>query len=168
MTLSVPNDRYDIIKTHDEIKWSEIASRAMWKYARKLKQLDKILEISGEKMSATVQAGVLVDTLKKASEGKGLFYTSHPTEKTAFMGGTIATNASGSRSFKYGPTRRHVRRLKMVLPTGKAADLKRGERNLSRADSIIELADGLKVNRIDRRELFRDSLLLVALESQRF
>jgi hypothetical protein len=46
MTLSVPNDLYDIIKLHKEIKWSEIARRAMWEYAMKLNLLDKILEKS--------------------------------------------------------------------------------------------------------------------------
>jgi hypothetical protein len=46
MTLSVPNDLYDIIKSHKEIKWSEIARRAMWEYAIKLNLLDKILEKS--------------------------------------------------------------------------------------------------------------------------
>lgn len=46
MTLSVPHDLYDIIKSHNEIKWSEIARRAMWEYAMKLKLLDKILEKS--------------------------------------------------------------------------------------------------------------------------
>ncbi len=46
MTLSVPNDLYDIIKSHKEIKWSEIARRAMWEYAMKLNLLDKILEKS--------------------------------------------------------------------------------------------------------------------------
>lgn len=46
MTLSIPNDLYDIIKSHKEIKWSEIARRAMWEYASKLKLLNKILEKS--------------------------------------------------------------------------------------------------------------------------
>lgn len=46
MTLSIPNDLHDIIKSHKEIKWSEIARRAMWEYAMKLKLLDKIIEKS--------------------------------------------------------------------------------------------------------------------------
>jgi len=43
MTLSVPEDLYEVIKTHKEIKWTEIARRAMWDYASKLKLLDKLL-----------------------------------------------------------------------------------------------------------------------------
>ncbi|MCX9074328.1 MAG: hypothetical protein OIN88_06665 [Candidatus Methanoperedens sp.] len=46
MTLDIPHDLYDIIKSHNEIKWNEIASKAMLGYAMKLKLLDKILEKS--------------------------------------------------------------------------------------------------------------------------
>src|SRR5207244_2699107 len=43
------------------------------------------------------------------------------------LGGTVATNASGSRSFKYGSTRKFVKRIEIVLPTGEILNLKRGE-----------------------------------------
>lgn len=46
MTISVPDDLYEIMKKHREIKWSEIARRAMWEYAKKLELLDKLLENS--------------------------------------------------------------------------------------------------------------------------
>ena len=46
MTLSVTEDLYEVIKKHREIKWSEIARRAMWEYARKLELLDRLLEKS--------------------------------------------------------------------------------------------------------------------------
>jgi len=46
MTLSIPEDLHSLIKNHNEIKWSEIARRAMWEYARKLELLDKIAEKS--------------------------------------------------------------------------------------------------------------------------
>src|SRR6185295_4126753 len=50
-----------------------------------------------------------------------------PTERGCFIGGNIATNASGSRTFKYGPTRNYVERLRIVLATGDIIDLRRGE-----------------------------------------
>ena len=102
-------------------------------------RLNSISGVSAEKMSAVVQAGVLVEDLKNACEKDGLFYTSHPTEKTAFVGGTVSTNASGARSFKYGPTRKYVRRLKMALTNGYIADIRRGERVLTRLNSRINL-----------------------------
>lgn len=46
MTLAVTEDLYDIIKRHNEVKWSEIARRAMWEYAKKLELLDKLTEKS--------------------------------------------------------------------------------------------------------------------------
>ena len=42
MTLSIPEDLHQMIKRHTEIKWSEIARRAMWDYARKIELLDSI------------------------------------------------------------------------------------------------------------------------------
>jgi D-lactate dehydrogenase (cytochrome) len=105
-------------------------------------KLNKIIEVSSAKMSATVEAGVLVEELKCAVEREGLFYTSHPTEKTASVGGTIATNASGSRSFRYGPTRKYVKRLKMVLPDGEIFEIVRGQKFLIKKDPRIELPSG--------------------------
>ena len=76
---------------------------------------------------AILEAGVLIRDLKEACEQKGLFYTYDPTEQTAFVGGTIATNASGARSFRYGPTRQYVKGIKAVLADGSTFSLKRGE-----------------------------------------
>lgn len=42
MTLSIPEDLHILIKKHSEIRWSEIARRALWDYARKLQLLDDI------------------------------------------------------------------------------------------------------------------------------
>lgn len=36
MTLAIPQELHTLIKRHNEIRWSEIARRAMWEYARKL------------------------------------------------------------------------------------------------------------------------------------
>jgi D-lactate dehydrogenase (cytochrome) len=50
-----------------------------------------------------------------------------PTEMTASVGGSIAANASGARSFKYGAMRPWVRHLRVVLASGEVIDLTRGE-----------------------------------------
>jgi D-lactate dehydrogenase (cytochrome) len=91
-------------------------------------EFDKIREISGEKLSGVAQSGVILGDYQKAVEEKHLFYPPDPTEWSCQMGGTVATNASGSRSFKYGATRSWIRRLEIVLPMGDILDLKRGER----------------------------------------
>ncbi|MGI9054647.1 MAG: FAD-binding oxidoreductase [Pyrinomonadaceae bacterium] len=90
-----------------------------------LEKFNKIKEI--KENFAVVQSGVLLTDLQKAVEAKNLFYPPDPTEWSCQMGGTVATNASGARSFKYGATRKYVRRLEIVTPEGEILDLKRGE-----------------------------------------
>ncbi|MDO8525963.1 MAG: FAD-dependent oxidoreductase [Candidatus Omnitrophota bacterium] len=107
-----------------------------------MERFNKLSEISRGRMSATLSAGVLVEELKNSAEKEGLFYASHPTERSASVGGTAATNASGSRSFRYGPTRKHVRRLKMVLPDGEILELRRGQALLDRQHPAIRLPSG--------------------------
>ena len=51
-------------------------------------------------------------------ESLGLFYPSDPGEKTASIGGNIATNAGGMRAVKYGVTRNYVMGLELVLADG--------------------------------------------------
>lgn len=42
MTLSLPEDVYNIVKTHKEVRWSEIARRAIEDYAKKIALLNSI------------------------------------------------------------------------------------------------------------------------------
>ena len=42
MTLAVPEELHKIMKSHPEIKWSEIARQAMREYATRLQMLDDI------------------------------------------------------------------------------------------------------------------------------
>lgn len=75
--------------------------------------------------------------LKRFYKEDPFFYPVDPTEMGASAGGTVATNASGARSFKFGPTRRWVRSLKIVFADGSIETIKRG---IYRADSdgVIE------------------------------
>ena len=74
-----------------------------------------------------VESGVILADYARAVEAKGLFYPPDPTEWSCQLGGTVAANASGSRSFKYGATREFVNYLRIVLPTGEILNLSRGE-----------------------------------------
>jgi len=74
-----------------------------------------------------VGAGVLLTGVQKAVDAERLFYPPDPTEWSCQIGGTVATNASGARSFKYGSTRDFVERLEIVLADGEILNLKRGE-----------------------------------------
>jgi D-lactate dehydrogenase (cytochrome) len=74
----------------------------------------------------TVGAGVRVQDIKSIAASAGWFYPPDPTEQSSFIGGNVATNASGSRGFRYGSTRQYVRALTIVLPDGDILRLHRG------------------------------------------
>lgn len=88
-------------------------------------KLNKIVNIDSEQKFAVVQPGVTLDELEKAVAKEGLLYPPDPTEKTATIGGNVATNASGGRCFRFGSTRNWIRRLKVSLPSGLSFNLKR-------------------------------------------
>jgi D-lactate dehydrogenase (cytochrome) len=92
-----------------------------------MERLNRIISIDKQAMTAAVEPGVLLGDLQKSVGAAGLFYPPDPTEWSCQIGGNVATNASGARSFKYGATRRYVRRLKIVLADGDRLELRRGE-----------------------------------------
>jgi len=54
------------------------------------------------------------------------FFPTDPTETSATIGGMVACNASGARSYHYGPARPYIEALRMVLSDGQTLALKRG------------------------------------------
>src|SRR6266850_1390110 len=92
----------------------------------KLNQIKSIAhdDIGGR---AVAEAGVILRDLQRAVEAEGLLYPPDPTERGCFLGGNVATNASGARTFKYGPTRNYVERLTIALTNGEVLDLRRGQ-----------------------------------------
>ena len=90
-------------------------------------KLNKILEINTEKGYAVVQPGVILAEFLKEVKSKNYLYPPDPTEDKCFIGGTIATNASGAKTFKYGPTRNYVEELEIILADGEILHLERGK-----------------------------------------
>ncbi|MEW6070819.1 MAG: FAD-binding oxidoreductase, partial [Candidatus Thermoplasmatota archaeon] len=115
-----------------------------------LEKLNKILEVKCIDSNYTVamQAGVSLNELAKFLDGKNFpdgkyFYPVDVTEMTARIGGTVATNASGERSFRYGPTRNWVKRIRVVLATGEVLEINRGEIFADERNEFeIEFPDG--------------------------
>jgi len=91
---------------------------------------------------AIAEAGVRLMDLQSAAESEHLIYPPDPTERSCFIGGNIATNASGSRTFKYGPTRNYVERLQIALTTGDVIDLRRGDVHANNRHITIPLPTG--------------------------
>jgi D-lactate dehydrogenase (cytochrome) len=126
----------EILKDANEKRIPVTVSGARTGTVISLEKLNKIKEINDE--FAVVEGGVILTDLQKAVEARNFFYPPDPTEWSCQIGGTIATNASGARSFKYGATRKYVRRLEIVTPTGEIINLKRGESFAK--DGFVEIA----------------------------
>jgi D-lactate dehydrogenase (cytochrome) len=74
-----------------------------------------------------VGAGVPLSALHRFLAARDLYYPPAPTFDGAFVGGTIATNAAGPATFKYGVTRHWLTGLTVVLADGSILDLTRGD-----------------------------------------
>jgi D-lactate dehydrogenase (cytochrome) len=98
---------------------------------------DRLNQIKSiEKDRAVAEAGVILADFQRAVDQKGLLYPPDPTERGCFLGGTVATNASGARTFKYGPTRNYIEGLKVVLASGEIVNVRRGEKHLKNLSEI--------------------------------
>ncbi len=93
-----------------------------------LVSLEKLNSVRVEKGFAVCGAGASLSAIQTAAAPSKQFYAPDPTENSASIGGTVSTNASGSRSFLYGDTRRHIRALRVVLASGEVLALRRGDK----------------------------------------
>lgn len=65
--------------------------------------------------------------LERLRAAAPVFFPCDPTETSATIGGMVACNASGARSYRFGAMRRHVTGLRVVLACGETIALSRGE-----------------------------------------
>jgi D-lactate dehydrogenase (cytochrome) len=93
----------------------------------KLKKVFEIKKVSDTEAVVSSQAGTTVKEIKEFAGRRGWMYPPDPTEQNSSLGGNIATNASGSRGFKFGATRKYIKSLKIVLSNGDVLDIKRGQ-----------------------------------------
>jgi D-lactate dehydrogenase (cytochrome) len=121
-----------------------------------LEKMDRLLGVyydsNAEEWRIRAETGICLDhlatmALSKSFPGPGLvpdpalveqirlyrqdpgkyFYPPDPTEMSASLGGTVATNASGARTYRYGPTRDWVRKISVMTATGEILDIPRGK-----------------------------------------
>ena len=77
MTLSLPEDVYKIVKTHKEVRWSEIARRAIEDYAKKVALLNamtaqsELTEDDVMELDKKIKAGVQQHYKNKAARNTG-------------------------------------------------------------------------------------------------
>jgi D-lactate dehydrogenase (cytochrome) len=103
-------------------------------------RLNRILDIGRD--AVRIEAGVTLTDLDAALDQAGRYYPPAPTFFGAFAGGTVATNAAGAATFKYGTTRDWVQALTIVLPGGDVLDVERGATRAHRDGYFdVELSD---------------------------
>jgi len=88
-------------------------------------RMNRVLEIADDHV--WVEPGVSLSALQDSLDAHALYYPPAPTFTGATIGGTIATNAVGAATFKYGSTRAWVEGLTVVLSSGDVLDVARGQ-----------------------------------------
>jgi len=96
--------------------------------------MNRIVEFDSKSGSVTVEPGVNFGKLQQTLMTHGRFLPSYPASlEYSTIGGAVANNASGDKSFKYGDTRKFVRGLRVVLANGEVIQTGRlNKRELSR------------------------------------
>jgi D-lactate dehydrogenase (cytochrome) len=105
-------------------------------------KLNHIIEINTEQEYSIVEPAVILAEYEEILKEKKLLYPPDPTERNCYIGGTVATNASGEKTFKYGPTRDYVAEIEVILPVGEILNLKRGENIAKDSDLKFKSSSG--------------------------
>ena len=90
--------------------------------------LEKLRKLEVGEGSAHVGPAVTLREIRDAASHSRQFFAPDPTEIAASIGGAIATNASGSRSFRFGSTRQHVLALRVAHMDGSVKEFRRGDK----------------------------------------
>lgn len=134
-----------------------------------LSRMDKVLGMRQEndRFYITVQPGVILQKLNKSIAARSFntdawdeasqetykaftrtpvqMFTPDPTESTASIGGMVACNASGGRSYHYGATRRHIEAVRGVLADGRTIALHRGQCYANGLELTLQTEEGSTV-----------------------
>lgn len=93
-----------------------------------LRALDQMVRIDPERSVVRASCGVIVADLRRACAEAGFLFTPDPTaDESSTVGGAVACNASGARSFAYGATRPHVAALRVAHADGAVEEYRRPE-----------------------------------------
>jgi glycolate oxidase subunit GlcD len=84
-----------------------------------MSRMEKIISIHPADRTMVVEAGAVCAKVNSAACKHGLFFPPDPgSSEVCTVGGMAATNATGLKAVKYGPTRNWIKALQVVLPDG--------------------------------------------------
>lgn len=92
-----------------------------------LKRMNTISGFNPGEETINCAPGVLLADLQDHLKHHGYFFPADPTETLCTIGGVVANNSSGARSYKYGSARGFVTAAEVVFADGERFHLKRGE-----------------------------------------
>ncbi|ATW28150.1 FAD-binding oxidoreductase [Candidatus Formimonas warabiya] len=114
--------RYDI----KIVPWGKGTKVSLGTYGKpydviaELSNLNQVIEIDGENLTATVEAGVELNVFQEMLHQKGYMLPVNPLEKgSPTLGGIVAANSTGSLRLKYGTLKNLVLGLEVVTADGK-------------------------------------------------
>lgn len=81
--------------------------------------MNRLLELDDKSGLISVEPGASYDKIQQTLKTHGRFLAPFPASfEYSTLGGAVANNSSGEKSFKYGNTRDYVRSLRVVLANG--------------------------------------------------
>lgn len=102
-----------------------------------------LVMVDREAGTATAAPWLLVADVQCAAEEAGLFLPPDPSSgHLCSLGGAVACNASGARSYQYGPLGDWVTALSVILASGETVHLQRGEHPPHNGFFVLPLATG--------------------------
>lgn len=85
--------------------------------------MHRILDLDGKTGLVSVQPGVTYGKLQQTLHTHGRYLPPYPASlEYSTIGGAVANNAGGEKSFKYGNTRQFVKGLRVVLANGEVIE----------------------------------------------
>lgn len=85
--------------------------------------MHRILDLDSKSGIISVQPGVTYGKLQQTLHTHGRYLPPYPaSSEYSTIGGAVANNAGGERSFKYGSTRQYVKSLRVVLANGEVIE----------------------------------------------
>ena len=107
--------------------------------------LEKMNDIKwvSEKNQVVCQAGAITDNVKTfVAKHDRLLPISLASSSSSSIGGNVATNAAGSKFIKYGSTKDHVAKIKVMLASGEVLSLKKEIKKDATGPNLMELFFG--------------------------
>ena len=96
-----------------------------------------------KKNQVVCQAGAITDNVKNfVAEHDRLLPISLASSSSSSVGGNVATNAAGSKFIKYGSTKDHIAKIKVMLANGEMLALKKEIKKDATGPNLMELFFG--------------------------